>query len=71
MIPLFSLAGIVVVGFLIVVVLYIAFYALIFLVTLILYIYYAIRGKAKEFNERIQNDPKFLTFDEETGKFIW
>ena len=71
MIPLFSLAGIVVTGFLIVVVLYIAFYALIFLATLILFIYYALRGKAKEFDYRMKNDPKFLTFDEETGKFIW
>lgn len=34
-------------------------------------IIYAVQGRWKEFNYRLDNDPTFLTFDKETGKFIW
>lgn len=32
---------------------------------------YAVMGKWKEFCDRMSNDPSFLTFDKETGKFNW
>lgn len=31
---------------------------------------YLLQGRIKEFHERMLNDPDFLTFDKETGKFI-
>ena len=34
-------------------------------------IFYAVQGRWKEFNYRLDNDPTFLTFDKKTGKFIW
>lgn len=37
---------------------------------LVFFLYYTARGRRKEFLYRIANDPKFLTFDKYTGKFI-
>jgi len=43
---------------------------LIILSLLFFVVKYAVTGRWKEFNDRIVNDPDFLTFDKETGKFI-
>ena len=34
-------------------------------------IFYAVTGRWKEFCDRMENDKTFLTFDKDTGKFIW
>lgn len=40
------------------------------LLIIIFSVKYLLQGKIKEFHERMLNDPDFLTFDKETGKFI-
>lgn len=40
------------------------------IIVLIFFLYYTFTGRSKEFLHRIANDPKFLTFDKYTGKFI-
>lgn len=32
---------------------------------------FAVTGRWKEYMDRCKNDPDFLTFDKETGKFNW
>lgn len=40
------------------------------LLIIIFSVKYLLQGRIKEFHERMLNDPDFLTFDKETGKFI-
>lgn len=49
----------------------IVFFVLKIVLFILLELFYVVQGRFKEFNDRMQNDSKFLTFDKETGKFIW
>lgn len=41
------------------------------IVFIVIWLWYVVRGRLKEFNDRVLNDPDFLTFDKTTGKFHW
>lgn len=47
------------------------FFILKLLILIFFVLLYTVQGRFKEFDYRMTNDPKFLTFDKETGKFIW
>ena len=41
------------------------------LIIIVLSVKYLLQGRIKEFHHRMLDDTDFLTFDKETGKFIW
>ncbi|MCM1333402.1 MAG: hypothetical protein NC248_12440 [Bacteroides sp.] len=51
--------------------LFVLYWLLVPVIGIVFFAYYTVTGRRKEFLDRMENDPKFLTFDKETGKFIY
>lgn len=51
--------------------LFVLYWVFVLFLLVILSVFYAVQGRWKEFSDRLDNDPSFLTFDKDTGKFNW